>query len=94
MASTLPGFEDFSSCVGDEFRFDGEGEQLSAELIEAKKLGEAQDRPFSLLFRIGEGPVLPQRIYSVEHQSLGPFDLFIVPIGPDEVGMTYEAIFS
>ena len=50
--------------------------------------------PFSIVFRGPLEPVLPQRIYRFEHDELGSFELFIVPIGPDESGMQYEAVFN
>jgi len=39
-------------------------------------------------------PLLPQRIYPMEHAHLGVFELFLVPIGPDQHGMGYEAVFA
>jgi hypothetical protein len=50
--------------------------------------------PFSIVFRGPLEPVLPQRIYRFEHEALGAFELFIVPIGTDESGMQYEAVFG
>jgi hypothetical protein len=38
--------------------------------------------------------VLPQRIYRLEHEQMGPLELFIVPVGPDGDGLGYEAIFT
>jgi hypothetical protein len=38
-------------------------------------------------------PPLPQHIYALEHTSLGKLELFLVPIGPDERGMRYQAVF-
>jgi hypothetical protein len=35
-----------------------------------------------------------QQIYQVEHPTLGSFELFLVPVGPDEQGMCYEAVFN
>jgi hypothetical protein len=37
---------------------------------------------------------LPQRIYRVEHGELGAMEIFLVPIGPDEVAHRYEAVFT
>ena len=51
-------------------------------------------RPFSLLFLGPCDPVLPQRIYPMSHPVLGAFELFIVPVGRDERGVRYEAVFS
>jgi hypothetical protein len=50
--------------------------------------------PFSIVFRGPATPILPQRIYRLEHPAIGSFDLFLVPIGPDERGLRYEAIFT
>ena len=49
---------------------------------------------FSLVFRGPLQPLLPQRIYQVEHDQLGRFDLFIVPIRRDTHGLYYEAVFN
>jgi hypothetical protein len=38
--------------------------------------------------------VWAQRIYRVEHDAMGPCDLFLVPIGPRDGGMQYQAIFT
>jgi hypothetical protein len=53
-------------------------------------------RSFSLLFQDSGEPVLPQRIYALEHARLGIFELFLVPVGPDRASgcMRYEAIFN
>jgi hypothetical protein len=50
--------------------------------------------PFALLFRGPMTPMLPQRIYPLEHVQLGAFELFLVPVGPDQHGMCYEAVFA
>lgn len=50
--------------------------------------------PFSLLFHGPRETVLPQRIYRVEHDELGPIEIFLVPLGPDQRGMRYEAVFA
>lgn len=59
----------------------------------AEASGEAR-APFSILFRGPLQPLLPQRTYALSHEALGSFDLFIVPIGQDEEGTQYEAVFG
>jgi hypothetical protein len=49
---------------------------------------------FGLVFRSGTRAHVPQAIYTLRHPALGEMDVFLVPIGPDEVGMRYEAIFN
>jgi hypothetical protein len=89
---------DFTVHLRQPFRIRLEGmEPLETELIEVTELGEAapgRRRAFSLIFRGPRQIVLPQRIYSLEHEVMGVFDLFLVPIGPDQAGMRYEAIFT
>jgi hypothetical protein len=41
---------------------------------------------FSLAFRGGPTPPLPQGIHGLEHQGLGRLDVFLVPLGPDAEG--------
>ena len=76
---------------------------LEIALIEATDLSargrqqapdSGQRAPFSIVFRGPATPILPQRIYRVEQPAIGTFDLFLVPIGPDEGGMQYEAVFT
>lgn len=49
---------------------------------------------FSLVFRGPAGVPLPQMMYTFEHDEIGTFALFIVPIGPDDGGLLYEAVFN
>jgi hypothetical protein len=37
---------------------------------------------------------VPQAIYAMRHPTLGALDVFLVPIGPDAVGMRYQAVFN
>ena len=75
----------------------GDQAPLEAILFEVR-LHEAHDgprkQPFSLYFRSPQRGVLPQAIYQVEHEQMGPLEIFLVPIGPDEKGMRYEAVFN
>jgi hypothetical protein len=90
----------FTELVGEPFRLLlDDGSALDLELVSVPPApthpGDAHRRtPFSIVFRGPQEPVLPQRIYRLENESLGPFELFIVPIGPGESGMQYEAVFG
>jgi hypothetical protein len=92
--------ETFQPHLGELFYIvDGE-QRLPTKLTEAFPWGPGaaagRDRvPFSLIFHtVPQAPVLPQRIYRVENERLEPFELFVSPIGPDERGMRYEAVFT
>jgi hypothetical protein len=90
----------FAPRLGETFRVQSaDAEWTELTLIEAIALGDgapAEERraPFSIVFRGAREPVLPQKIYQVEHVAIGAFELFLVPIGPDQEGMRYEAVFG
>lgn len=91
---------DFVPCLHQTFRICLEGiDPIDLELVEVQELGEPQGpsprRPFALHFL---GPVsnqyLVQHIYPLEHEQLGVLEIFLVPLGPQEGRMQYEAIFT
>jgi hypothetical protein len=94
---------DFSPRVGAPFDLSvPDGTTVALELVEARE-GTApggvgpdgqERRQFSLLFRGPAAPFQPQGTYRLSHPDMGELDLFLVPIGPDAVGMQYEAVFG
>ena len=92
--------ETFAGRIGEAFRIVlDDGTPIRTTLVEARTWGEESARgrgrvPFAVTLRGPLRPVLPQRIYRMEHDTIGAFELFIVPIGPDAEGMRYEAVFS
>jgi hypothetical protein len=88
----------FAPRIGERFRLSAaEGNAIDATLIEATPLGASARggrQPFSLVFLGPLAPVWPQRIYHVEHEALESCDLFLVPIGPRDGGMQYQAVFT
>jgi hypothetical protein len=56
--------------------------------------GGPRQQPYSVYFRGPRQVVLPQAIYRVEHEKMRPMEIFLVPIGPDALGMRYEAVFN
>jgi hypothetical protein len=54
----------------------------------------AQRVPFSLVFHGPADRPVSQQICAFRHPRLGAFELFIVPLGPDDRGMRYEAVIS
>jgi hypothetical protein len=87
---------DFAPHLHERFRFSPAGAPpFDVELIEVSEgdSGGAR-RQYSLVFRGGPTPPLPQRIHHVEHEALGALDIFLVPLGPDALGQRYEAVFT
>ena len=86
----------FRAHLREQFRLDaGTADALTLELATVSGGGDGADgRPFSVVF-LGPGdPVLPQRIYRLEHIDLGVMELFLVPIGREADGVRYEAVFG
>jgi len=91
--------ETFTKCLNQKCQVHHQHGNLEMELIECRKLGargrnESQREPFALLFRGPKGPILSQQTYQFDFEHLGTLEIFIVPIGPDESGVQYEAIFT
>ena len=88
--------EDFRAYLG--ARFAMPSGPFEVELIEVSDPGTTGvtglRAPFSIVFRGPLQPVLSQGIRHIEHNGLGELALFLVPIGPDETGMRYEAVFG
>jgi hypothetical protein len=95
--------ETFAPAVGSTFALhDGDADPLALTLIEggtsfpdAPPADASGTRsPFSLRFLGPLDPILPQRIYRLEHDAVGPLEIFLVPVGRDASGTHYEAIFA
>jgi hypothetical protein len=89
--------QSFSECLHTSFHIDiGSGaEPLGVKLIDVEEKNYTpQTDQFSLIFHGPLTPVLPQKIYRLDHDRLGEMDLFLVPIGPKDGGMQYQAVFN
>ena len=91
----------FTDCLGSQFRLHyGSPAPLAVDLIAVTPLGvqgrprPPKREPFSLVFRGPRDFYLPQRVYKLEHSALGALEIFLVPIGPDDAGMRFEAVFN
>jgi hypothetical protein len=95
MAPTLE-HEVFSQYLNTTFRVSiDESRTIEAELHEVGKLiiAPGQQR-FSIQFRGPREPLLNQGIHAFDHDEMGQFSLFIVPVRQDENSSFYEAIFN
>jgi hypothetical protein len=74
---------------------DGDGERIHLDLIELK---DGKSSPpceqFSLLFRGDKNKIHPQNNYPMEHEVIGSFDLFLVPVSQNDEGTFYQAVFN
>jgi hypothetical protein len=94
--SPLPEKATFGRLVNSRFRLHAD-EQTSVE-VELVEFREESSVPsieqFSLVFRAPADAPAEQRIYGLEHDETGPFELFLVPLGRDGEDLLYEAVFN
>lgn len=88
--------EIFSESLSTKFRLEAEpSKPIELELIQLTEgVSTPANEQFSLIFR---GPLdyfLVQRIYHMEHDKMGEIDLFLVPVGKEQDGFHYEAVFN
>src|SRR6478672_9010612 len=92
--------ETFAGAIGQAFEVVDDAGGVHPLTLEACEPGPPSPRPqeirqpFSLTFRGTADEVLPQRIYTLRNEQLGTFPLFLVPIGRDQGGTRYEAVFG
>ena len=90
--------ETFEGCLHSVFELlNGDESSLDLRLEEVarhKGVADATREGFSLIFVADGNDALPQKMYQLKHQALGELDIFLVPIGPGDAGMRYEAVFT
>ena len=92
--------EDFREQVGTKFVVKAEGlAPVEIELYEVKgwltrpEEEQGMER-FTLFFRGPADFMLPQNTYALEHERMGELLIFFVPVGQDERGFKYQAVFN
>ncbi len=89
--------ETFDPHLGPGYTLHAGERTIPLELVSVSSLPTrpgAARASFSLLLRAAERAHVPQAIYAITHAELGTMDVFVVPLGPDRVGMTYEIVFN
>lgn len=65
------------------------------ELVEVlETMRTPRQQQFSVFFRGPLDYLLPQATYHMEHEKMGAISLFIVPVGREQDGFRYEAVFN
>ncbi len=88
-------YEDFEKLVNAKFKVAGLDEDFELEFYELteRKLTDRQEI-FSLFLRGPSDRFLPQMSYSLTNEQSEIKDLFLVPVGKDEKGISYQAVFN
>jgi hypothetical protein len=109
MSDTLKQLQrsDFEGHIGESFVVtlqydDGSSEAYTLELVSVKGVGVKERdeaafgrESFSLKFCNPDTErYLQQGLYPLEHDAFDELALFMVPIGTEDSGMCYEAIFT
>jgi len=90
---------EFSQHLNSNFQVKFTDGEMTLELVEVKSYTAGSNEQdgmerFSVFFS-GPGDIkLPQHIYHLAHETMGEFDIFLVPVGGDDKGYRYEAVFN
>lgn len=68
--------------------------ELSVESVSELPPHRFRAAPFALLLKGPPEPLLAQATYALRHPRLGRIEVFLVPLGRDATGASYEAIFN
>jgi hypothetical protein len=90
--------KEFSQHLNTKFKTKIDDQPIDLELVEVKSYLPQENEQvgmerFSVFFD-GPDTYLPQRVYSFEHDVMGQFDLFLVPISQNGESFRYEAVFN
>jgi hypothetical protein len=91
--------EEFSQHVKTAFQVKFNDGQLELELDEVRGYrNKAVEREgmerFSVYFQGPSETHLPQQVYQMQHDQMGEFEIFLVPVSQNERGFRYEAVFN
>jgi len=88
--------EAFAENLNTRFRISlGDSRTAELELIEVvETMLTPRQQQFSVFFRGPLDYLLPQSTYHMEHEKMGEIDIFLVPIGREQDGFRYEAVFN
>jgi hypothetical protein len=92
--------EDFRENLNTKFRVLVDAPRpIELELVEVKSYeSKPNEQPgmerFALYFYGPEDIYMPQYNYPLEHDKIGRIAIFLVPVGRDERGFRYEAVFN
>jgi hypothetical protein len=90
---------EFSQHLNSNFQVKFTNGELTLELVEVKGYSAGSNEQggmerFSLFFSGPADIKLPQQVYRLAHDSMGEFDIFLVPVAGDDKGYRYEAVFN
>lgn len=88
---------DFEPLLHDQFMVhadQGDFEFVLTEVTEQPEHAGVDRVAFSLLFRGPVEPQFTQGTFPLNHEQMGDLPLFMVPVGREEEGVIYQAVFN
>lgn len=96
MALPQLGLTAFAEQVGTEFEVLDDPARVFA--LQFTRISEPtrtdRSEAFSLLFHGPADRFIKQGIHKLKHTQLGEIEIFLVPVGQDQTGFEYEAVFN
>lgn len=91
--------DEFLKHVGTQFNTALEEREVNLTLAEVKAYMPLENEEpgmerFSVFFAGPPERMLPQKTYSLRHERMGEFDIFMTPISGNADGFRYEAVFN
>ncbi len=91
--------DDFRTCLNQPLNVHFEGGITASSLVirvtDLNSYSPLERKPFSVeLQTTGDMTYRPQGICRIDHPVVNDLEVFLVPIGKDDNGMKYEAVFS
>ncbi|KPD11622.1 hypothetical protein [Phaeobacter sp. 11ANDIMAR09] len=88
--------EQFARFQDQDFEVITDEGPITLKLIEVSKLGsgEREGGAFSVLWQGPETPFVDQQTHRLKHPEAGELALFLVPVGQQDAGFQYEAVFT
>ena len=92
--------KEFSKHVNTKFRAQlDDGDEAELELDEvkgysSKAVEQTGMERFSVYFKGPTTPFLPQKLYTLRHDQMDEFEIFLVPLAQNDEGARYEAVFN
>lgn len=96
MSDALFDREKFAGVLGSTFAAQAEGvETCELSLVEVSELKDGQSyKSFSIVFLAPENQPVGQGLYELQHESLDPMALLLVPVGTVDGRAQLEAVFN
>jgi hypothetical protein len=88
----MAGHDGYVAATGTQFQLTDEFALTLHEVSDPVQ--QADFFCYSLVFRGAADRPIQQGTYTLAHSEIGDIDLFLVPIGPADDTLQYEAVFS